>query len=234
MTDYLIFMLTAALASTGEFAGHERRGSVGWPGRSALLGMVAAAQGIRRDEADRLAELEQLKTAVAVFDEGGPLRDYHTVMTVPTAKAKRPNSRREALSIAGQDVNTIITKRDYRSSPLFGIALWGPNLDVVRNNLLCPHFNLYFGRKSCPLAAPLAPEIVHAETVEAALTQLALPPWYNAALATHMFSDATEETHAVAVETRNDQVLDRAKWHFGPRQVSRVAVQIELTGADTP
>lgn len=234
MTDYLIFMLTAALASTGEFAGHERRGSVGWPGRSALLGMVAAAQGIRRYEADRLAELEHLKTAVAVFDEGSPLRDYHTVMTVPTAKAKRPNSRREALNIAGQDVNTIITKRDYRSSPLFGIALWGPNLDVVRNNLLCPHFTLYFGRKSCPLAVPLAPRIVGAESSEAALAHLVLPPWYASAVATHMYCDTVQPSPAATIEFRNDVALDRGKWHFRPRAVSRVTIRIELQQAATP
>jgi NADH:ubiquinone oxidoreductase subunit 6 (subunit J) len=43
MRPYLIFTLTAALGSMGAMAGHERRGSALWPGRSAMLGLVAAA-----------------------------------------------------------------------------------------------------------------------------------------------------------------------------------------------
>lgn len=228
MADYLVFTLAAALAATGEFAGHERRGSVGWPGRSAILGLVAAAQGIRRDEAERLAALESLQTAVAVFEEGSHLRDYHTVITIPTAKAKRPNSRRDAFAMAAGEINTAITKRDYRTSPLFGVALWNGNLSEISEALKSPHFTLYLGRKSCPLAAPLAPQIVVAESPGNALLSLRLPPWYNEAKALRMYCDVADGDETGDTEQRNDVAIDRVKWHFRQRMVHRVPVDISI------
>ena len=79
MQPYLIFGLTASIGAMGELAGHERRGSMVWPVRSAILGLLGAALGIRRDGDFRA--LDALSLAVAVFDEGAALRDYHTVDT---------------------------------------------------------------------------------------------------------------------------------------------------------
>ena len=129
MGEYLVF----TLAAMGDVAGHERRGSWIWPGRSAVLGLCAAALGIRR-EGD-FAPVDALQVAVAVFAAGGPLRDYHTVQTVPTALAKRPQSRPQALRSAGQEANTTITLRDYRTGVLFGVALTGPGLPALATAL---------------------------------------------------------------------------------------------------
>src|SRR5690625_1231695 len=148
MADYLVFTLAATLASMGDLAGHERRPTWGWPGRSAILGMLAAAQGIRRDDLERLKALGASQMAVAIFDEGTPLRDYHTVQTVPTAAVKNPNSRAAALRRAGLKVNTAISLRDYRQSPLFGVAVWGSTLRPLLDALLRPHFVIYLGRKA--------------------------------------------------------------------------------------
>jgi CRISPR system Cascade subunit CasD len=227
MADHLVFTLAAALGATGEFAGHERRGSVGWPGRSAILGLVAAALGVRRHEVERLAEMENLKVAVAVFDEGEPLRDYHTVMTIPTAKAKRPNSRREAFEMARGDINTTITKRDYRASPLFGVAVWGADLVPVQAALKKPGLMLYLGRKCCPLAAPMNPLLVAAASPVEALKSLSLPPWYQAGVATRVYADSFEGAGAnVTEEQRHDIAIDRKKWHFAPRKVLRISTSI--------
>jgi CRISPR system Cascade subunit CasD len=231
MQDHLIFTLVAALGATGEFAGHERRGSVGWPGRSAILGLIAAAHGIRRTETGRLAALELFKVAVAVFDEGEPLRDYHTVMTIPTAKAKRPNSRREAFQLAKGNVNTTITIRDYRTGPLFGIALWGTDLAPTMDALKKP----YLGRKSCPLAAPMNPRIVAAENPVEALGKLELPPWYQSESASRVYADAFETTDSSTIrEQRHDIAIDREKWHFAPREVMRISCNITATAVRAP
>ena len=47
MVEHLVFTLCATLAANGDLAGHERRGTLTWPGRSAILGLLAAARGIR-------------------------------------------------------------------------------------------------------------------------------------------------------------------------------------------
>ncbi len=227
MREHLVFTLAAALGATGEFAGHERRGSVGWPGRSAILGLVAAALGVRRDEPNRLAALEALKVAVAVFAEGEPVRDYHTVMTIPTAKARRPDSRRAAFEMADGEINTTITIRDYRASPLFGVALWGEDLLPLIRALSKPHFTLYLGRKSCPLAAPMLPQLVQAENPLEALAAVKLPPWYIEETASRVYSDAFEDaSNSAILEQRHDIAIDRQKWHFAPRQVLRFSTSI--------
>lgn len=210
----------------GELAGHERRGSLFWPGRSALIGLMGAALGIRRD--GDFSALEGLKTAVAIFDSGEVLRDYHTIETVPSAAARNPQSRPEALQAARGRTNTTITLRDYRTSPLYGVAVWGNGLEPVCQALKAPVFTLYLGRKSCPLAAPLDPQIVPADSPEAALTNLRLPAWRKGAQARIMASDDTEG--ATRMETRHDIAIDRRAWHFAPRTVAMRAVVIAPEG----
>lgn len=229
MPDHLVFTLTASLAAMGDLAGHERRGSLFWPGRSAILGLLGAALGLRRE--DDFSHLDALSVAVAVLRPGATLRDYHTVQTVPSAAVKRPNSRPEALRDAGLRVNTTITHRDYRCGVACGVVVWGGDLPPLAEALRRPQFTLYFGRKSCPLSSPPNPQLVQASTPEAALSALTLPSWLDRPTQVQWVTDAQgpEDTH---VEERHDRPLDRGLWHFAPR---RVALRlIDLPPIDLP
>jgi CRISPR system Cascade subunit CasD len=227
MAEHLVFTLSATLAAMGDLAGHERRGSLAWPGRSAVLGLVGAALGLRRD--GDFSALDALSVAVAAFEDGAPLRDYHTVQTVPTAAVKRPNSRPEALRDGAGRLNTTITLRDYRAGVLYGVALSGAGLAPLCEALNSPCFTLYLGRKSCPLSAPPGARIIEAETAEEALRGLVLPPWMAGRTARLLIADAEPgDTH---VETRNDAPVDRQRWHFAPRAVAFRAVDIRPGGA---
>lgn len=221
MAEHLVFTLAASIGAMGELAGHERRGTLPWPGRSAVLGLVAAALGIQREDRAGLAALEPLSVAVGVWDEGVPLRDYHTVETVPTAVAKRPDSRPEALRRAGQGTNTTITLRDYRVGVLYGVALWGLPLAPLADALRRPAFTLYLGRKSCPLAVPPIPQIVEAEGPVQALSTLPLPPFREGRRAPKLRLVASDEPlgRGERRERRQDSVLDREAWHFASREV---------------
>ncbi len=229
MQPYLVFTLAASLGAMGDLAGHERRGSLSWPGRSAILGLLGAALGIRRD--GDFAALDALSLAVAVFEDGAPLRDYHTVETVPSAAVKSANSRPEALRQAGRlKTNTTITLRDYRAGALYGVTVWGGDLEALEQALKTPVFTLYLGRKSCPLSCPPAPKIVQADGPEAALAALDLPLWQiqdrqrRPMAARLLVADAgPEDAH---IETRHDQPRDRGLWHFAPRQVAFRPVKI--------
>lgn len=227
MRPYLVFSLTATLASMGELAGHERRGSLAWPGRSAILGLLGAAMGIERG--GDFSALDALDLAVAVFDKGAPLRDYHTVQTVPSAAAKRPNSRPEALAAARGRLNTAITLRDYRSGVFYGVAVWGDGLETLATALERPHFTLYLGRKSCPLAAPPGAKVVQAASPEAALAHLSLPPWQGAGERNCVLVCDGEASDALREEVQ-DVPRDRALWHFGRRRVALRDVTIALGG----
>lgn len=211
MQPFLVFGLTASLGAMGELAGHERRGALLWPGRSAVIGVMGAALGIRRD--GDFSALEALEVTVGIYDSGTPLRDYHTIETVPSAAVKSPNSRPEALRSARGRTNTTITLRDYRAGPLFGVAVAGPGLEGIATALNAPTFTLYLGRKSCPLAAPPGARLVDAEGPEDALGQLILPPWRKEAqLASLIVEDP-------GGEMVHDRAIDRTLWHFAPRRV---------------
>ncbi len=50
MTEYLVFRLYAPLASWGEAAVGESRPTATYPGRGAIIGLLGAALGVRRDD----------------------------------------------------------------------------------------------------------------------------------------------------------------------------------------
>ncbi|WP_077397123.1 type I-E CRISPR-associated protein Cas5/CasD [Bombella intestini] len=224
-SPYLVFSLSASLGAMGELAGHERRGSLLWPGRSALIGLMGAALGIRRD--GDFSELDGLKIEVAVFDSGTVLRDFHTIQSVPAAAVKKPNSRPEAIRKAGGRLTTSITLRDYRAGVFYGVAVQGKGLEKIADALRKPHFTLYLGRKSCPLSSPLNPQIVQADTVEEALGQVKVPIW----LSKHV--DLSKKVMVVGEQgSQRDSVhdipLDRQRWHFAARDVG--IRHVELLG----
>lgn len=221
MAEYIVFTLAANLSAIGGPAGHERRGTMMAPGKSAVIGLLGAAMGLDREDTEGFAPLDTLGLAVSRIGDGNHLRDYHTVQTVPTAKAKRPDSRPAALRQAGLGVNTAITLRDYRCGAVFGVALWGnADLSYLVEALRKPVFHLYLGRKSCPLSTPLAPKVVEAKTAQEALAHVTLPYWIGtyAGLTHHIERDAAED-EVGRLELRQDQPLNRSKWHFGPRRV---------------
>lgn len=221
MAEYLVFTLSANMSAMGGPAGHERRGTMTTPGKSAVIGLLGAALGLERMDAEGFASLDTLNLAVSRILDGNHLRDFHTVQTVPTAKAKRPDSRPTALHQAGLGVNTAITLRDYRCGAVFGVALWG-RADLIRlaEALRTPVFHLYFGRKSCPLSSPLAAKVIEADDPEMALQQVTLPFWIGmyAGQSRHVERDATIDDSG-KIELRHDRALDRSAWHFGSRHV---------------
>ena len=214
------------MASFGSYAGHERRGSELVPMRSAILGLVGAALGIDRKNAESQVDLRTYSVAVQPFQRSKPLRDYHTIQTVPTAKAKRPATRRHALENAGRDINTVITFRDYQCDVLIGVVLWGQGrwpLDDLVNHLRRPKFPLYLGRKSCPLASPLNANVVKAKDPVDAMTHIEIPKW----LRSTKWSEQDRMQHPVYSDPVDDldnpplseqvpgEPLDRQAWTFG-------------------
>jgi len=170
--DYLIFRLYGPVAAWGEIAVGEIRHTAVYPSKSALLGLLAAAMGIRRDEEDRQTSLAAgYHFAVKVLSPGSLLTDYHTI-EVP--KGKRFATRRDEIEEierqkrSGIDFKgTILSSREYRCDALSVVAVKALNdapypLSILMGDLQRPKFHLYLGRKSCPLSAPLNPRIISA------------------------------------------------------------------------
>lgn len=230
MRKHLVFLLCAPIGSFGGYAGHERRGSGLFPLRSAVLGLIGAAIGIKRSDKVGQESLRSYSVAVKPFHESRPLRDYHTVQTVPTSKAKRPSSRGQAMARAGRDINTTITVRDYRCDVVMGSVIWGHGpweLEDISDHLRRPTYPLYLGRKSCPLSSPLNPIIRMAKGPVEALKVIEIPEW-NVSRQTQpenlerfpVYSDPVEGyVSPTLVERVPGEPLDRETWTFSECEV---------------
>ena len=173
--EYLLFQLYAPLAAWGDVAVGEVRPTNDRPSKSAVLGMVAAALGVRRDEHERLDALYNgYHFAVRLDLPGRLLRDYHTVQMPIGKRARGLPTRRDELNYSS--LNTILSSRDYRCDAMAVVCLWpregAPySLDEVGRALRRPVFPLYLGRRACPPALPLNPQILVAGSLLEAFEQ---------------------------------------------------------------
>src|SRR5689334_9905919 len=101
MPSFLTFTLAAPLASFGSIAVGERRASSDRPAKSAILGLVAGALGIEREDNEAHAALAH-ELFYAVRTENLKVRsprrlmtDYHTAQTPPQVRNRRFATRRE-------------------------------------------------------------------------------------------------------------------------------------------
>jgi CRISPR system Cascade subunit CasD len=162
--------------------------------RSGALGIVAAALGIRRDDADGWAELDRSIGFASRTDAPGELLiDFHTAQgpeeKLLRAEAKaakkagltwqRPATRKAELAYRRQVLDTLLSSRQYRVDALWTVALWQRSdvppgrwtLGALAEALRSPHFVPYLGRKSCPLDVPMEPQTVEAADPVAAMAR---------------------------------------------------------------
>lgn len=187
----LMLTLHAPLASYGDTAMGRRRTSWTRPARSAVIGMVAAALGIDREDHDSLAALTSgLGYAVRTDATGASMTDYHTAAVGQGREAQNARTRRYEL--AGE-AKTIPSHREYREDSLHTVALWDQgspwSLDQIAEAIRHPHWIIYIGRRACVPSLPLNPEIIEAETLrEAFALRPALPEEIAAALSIRLNS----------------------------------------------
>jgi CRISPR system Cascade subunit CasD len=162
----------------------------------------------------------------------GPLLpDYHTAQVPPARRGRRFATRAEELD--APDLETILSRRDYRTDVVALAALWGRHSErwsllEIEAALRTPHYAPYFGRKSCPLMLPLAPQLIEAGNPVAALTDRAnrgpeperqLVRFRSAAVVTMTAADARNFGLPIQrVEMRRDAVASRRRWQFALRE----------------
>jgi CRISPR system Cascade subunit CasD len=235
---FLLFTLFAPLASHGEIAVGERRMSWDRPGRSAILGLVAAALGVDRGDEETHRALDRgLWFAVRTEAPGRPFIDYHTTQ-VPGARRNRQfATRRHELAVA--DLNTILSYREWRSDALYIVALWEraererhADLDRIKNALAHPVFPLYLGRKAAPLGWPMSPRLIEAAGLieamqnDSAREDKLMREWLRGALTENqsrsLAFDADATGHGAPeperIVNRRDRPVNRGRWQFAERR----------------
>jgi len=240
MRDYLLFRLYGPLAAWGDIAVGEYRPSFAHPSKSAVMGLIAAALGLRRDQEDAQQMLvDSFHFAVRVDAMGSLLRDYHTTQVPPARKGFIHPTRRSELAFRG--INTILSTRDYRVDAAYAVALWtaieSPPYDLYRlmQALKKPVFTLCLGRKSCPPAMPLQPHVVTSETLKGAfekanfqdtpLLEMILSPSEHSAV----YWEGTEPSgfSRQHVITRRDNPMSHLRRQFAERREFYTGVATE-------
>lgn len=228
MQEYLLFHLYGAMASWGGIAVGEFRGSESHPGRSALIGLLAAALGLRRDDGENQQYLAHgYRFAVRLFTAGTLLRDYHTAQVSPQAALKKypVRTRFDELAIPKSKLVTILSNRDYRCDSYCQVAVCADEsprwtLEALKEALHMPVFALYLGRKSCPPALPLQAQCISAPNLVSAFDEahFVVPEWLERNGGS-LYWDEGMEAGIEARETfiRRDQPRNRHRWQFDER-----------------
>ncbi len=228
--DFLLFQVYGPMAAWGDIAVGEYRPSSPQPSKSAVIGLLAAALGILRNEEDRLGQLSDgYGFATCVVTQGELIRDYHTAQVPPARKGALYYTRQDEL--AADSLNTILSQRDYRVDAAYTVALWKKqdapwDLQELAEALRKPKLALYLGRKACPLALPLNPQIVNTDTLRTALDQVNLGEEF---LQTLPLSDTVSwyweslDGKASGMEPdmhypRHDRLLSRNRWQYTNRE----------------
>ncbi|MDO6681059.1 type I-E CRISPR-associated protein Cas5/CasD [Oceanobacter sp. 5_MG-2023] len=174
--EYLVFRLYGPMASWGQAAVGGDRPTAMAPGRAAIIGLLGAALGVKRDdEAGQQRLFDTIVVAVKQLGAGTLLRDYHTVQAPSTDKKFTHYSRKSELAGPKEKLNTVLSSRHYRLDGVWVVAISLSQhsaeltLEYLQAKLQRPVFPLYLGRKSCPLALPLTPMLVSTDQLKHAL-----------------------------------------------------------------
>lgn len=154
--------LSGPLQSWGSGSKFVRRSTETAPTKSGVIGMIAAAKGLRR--AEPLEELLGLRLAIRIDQPGQLVRDFQT--------AQRPRRERDG-SVTWKSMP--LSYRYYMGDAAYLAVLEGERalLNGIDEAVRSPAFPLYLGRRSCPPAGPVALGVFDHD-LETALGEL---PW---------------------------------------------------------
>jgi len=216
------------MQSWGTTSRFDQRDTGKEPSKSGVIGLLAAALGIDRENWNDLEPLTRLTMAVR-HDRPGVLKhDYQTAGCAATDKMRRADG---SLSDDG-----VTSQRHYLADAVFLVGLEGPDralLERAHAALNDPVWPLALGRKSY---VPSEPVWLNGGVVDAPLLEaLAAAPW----IATPRRWESAPERLLVSMESadgsgalRMDQPLfSFAERRFGARYVH--AVWVELQQEDT-
>ena len=171
----LLLRLAAPLQSWGADSKFEIRKTNREPTKSGVLGLLAAALGVRRDDDKGLQELKTLRFGVRVDQEGGLLVDFHT------ANNPTPQQTAKARAAGKAPPSPYVTRRHYLTDAMFLVGLESEDetlLHQLETALRSPAFPLFLGRRSCPPTQPVCLGVRQRELLEALQSEPSLvPPW---------------------------------------------------------
>lgn len=133
----VLLKFAGPLQSWGTDSHFETRYTDFHPSKSAVIGMLAASLGYRRNEDEKIRKLNDLDFGVRVDQRGSLLRDYQIATVYKNGKKDR----------------NYVTNRYYLEDAIFVVAIGGEDqyMDEVIEALKKPYFQPFLGKRSNPL-----------------------------------------------------------------------------------
>lgn len=187
----ILLKLKGPMQSWGTSSHFETRNTDYYPSKSAVIGIIAACFGYRRDQGQdqekAIKALNELDFALRIDQPGMLLRDYHI--------AKKYQE-------TGEVEQQYVTKRYYMEDAVFVVAISHADderMEKIYEALKHPYFSPFMGRRSCPV--PL--DFIIKMTEEDAITALEKLEWQAA----EWYKDWYKKKHA---DYRADIYADKA------------------------
>ncbi|MDO5027512.1 MAG: type I-E CRISPR-associated protein Cas5/CasD [Tissierellia bacterium] len=155
----ILLKFAGPLQSWGTNSHFETRYTDFYPSKSAVIGLLAASLGYRRDESEKIQRLNEIKFAIRVDQKGNLLRDYHIAQ-----KFKGVNLERN-----------YVTNRYYLEDAIFVVGIMAGDEVIIEleNALRKPYFQQFLGRRSAPVQA----DFIIKTTDEDLIKSLEVLPW---------------------------------------------------------
>ncbi|MFI6922005.1 type I-E CRISPR-associated protein Cas5/CasD [Nonomuraea spiralis] len=220
----LLMQLAGPLQSWGASSRFARRSTEAAPTKSAVVGLLAAAQG--RERTDDLADLGALRFGVRIDQPGTVLRDFQTAHHFVGGEAMP------------------VSERFYLADAVFvaGVEGDGDLIDQLHHALLAPVFLPYLGRRSCPPARSVAMGVDHDHALEQVLRrqEWQAAGWYQRRrrkeqqIELEIFLEATPEDGPV--DSLRDQPVSFDPLHrrYALRGVRRTSERVANPAATRP
>jgi CRISPR system Cascade subunit CasD len=146
----LLIRLVGPMQSWGVQSRFSERDTLLEPSKSGVIGLLCAAMGVDRSEAEVVLQLAEMRMGIRVDREGTPAYDYQTAQQVIKASTGKVDARD----------HTVTSRRYYLADAAFLVGLEGDDLLLTRAHraLHSPHWPLFLGRKGyLPSTPPYLP-----------------------------------------------------------------------------
>ena len=219
----IVMKFCGPLQSWGTGSNFETRHTDFYPSKSAVIGLISASKGFRRDDVSNLNRLNELDFAIRVDQNGNLMKDYHI------ARKYKKN---------GDFERTYVTNRYYLEDAIFTVAISHEDdifVDEILHALKKPYFQTYMGRRALPLSYDFILDITEKGTIDSLRSlDWQASDWFKkkykneekVALELYADSDLLED---IKGNLRKDRVLSFSQKDrkFGFRYESRIWVHVE-------